>query len=176
MTTRHAQPCSVSAALNIFGDAWTLIVVREAMYGTSRFSEFRRATGIARNILADRLDLLVAEGILKRINIGSAGNRYEYRLTEKGQALIPVLLSIIQWADYWVYGKGKEPLLFRSAASGKPLAPMRAKWADGEAVSLTNVVAVPGPGANQAIRNRFGPRPARTKLERKKSASKEPPG
>lgn len=169
MTKMHTQPCSVSAALNIFGDAWTLIVVREALYGTSRFRDFRRATGIAKNLLSDRLNSLVAEDILERINIGKAGERYEYRLTPKGEALSTVLVAIIQWSDQWVYGAGKEPLIFRHARTGETLGPMRATWPNGEIVNRATVAATPGPGANQAIRDRFGAgawSPPRKRLQR----------
>lgn len=156
MTKPHTQPCSLAAALNIFGDAWTLIVVREALYGVTRYSDFRRATGMAKNILSDRLQTLVAEGILETRPIGPSGRRFEYHLTEKGWALIPSMVAIIQWADRWVYGEGGEPLLFTHAETGERAPELIAAWSNGAPLRREDIRLQPGPGANDAIRKRFG--------------------
>ncbi|MEL7372034.1 MAG: helix-turn-helix domain-containing protein, partial [Myxococcota bacterium] len=81
MGKRHTQTCPVAGFLNIFGDSWTLMIVREAFYGATRFSEFQRNTGIAKNLLSDRLSMLVEEDILQIENIGERGTRYAYRFT-----------------------------------------------------------------------------------------------
>ncbi len=147
--------CSVAAALEVFGDAWTLQIVREALYGATRFSEFERHTGAAKNVLADRLALLVEHGVFEKVDIGERGVRYAYRLTEKGEALAPVLLAVIQWGDRWIYGEGREPVVFRNAETGAPPAPLTPLWADGSEVKLSEVAVAPGPGADDAVRRRF---------------------
>ena len=80
MSKRHTQKCSVAGFLNVFGDGWTLLVIREALYGATRFSEFRANTGIAKNLLSDRLSKLVDEGILATEDIGERGSRNALQL------------------------------------------------------------------------------------------------
>ena len=96
MAKPHTQTCPIAAFLNVFGDAWTLMIIREAFYGATRFTEFQRNTGAARNLLSDRLAMLVSNGVLERQNVGEQGTRYAYRLTDKGQSLVPVLVAMMQ--------------------------------------------------------------------------------
>ena len=95
------DPCSVARALSDVGDWWSLLIVRQAMYGTRRYSDFRDQLGIARNILVDRLAKLVDNGIFKKVDVGAHGQRYEYRLTDKGKDLFTVLVALRQWGDRW---------------------------------------------------------------------------
>lgn len=99
MSARRS-PCPIAFALDLFGDRWTLLVIRDiATYGRRRFSEFEAAgEGIATNILADRLKLLVAEGVLKKQRDPEHGSRRLYSLTEKGVDLLPILLEMIVWS------------------------------------------------------------------------------
>jgi DNA-binding HxlR family transcriptional regulator len=99
MTIPHQQACPIAASLNQLGDAWTLLIVREANRGVSRFSDFRKNTGIAKNLLAQRLIQMVEHGILEKHDVGSLGTRFEYRLTAKGKALAPMMATIIQWVN-----------------------------------------------------------------------------
>ena len=89
--------CAVGNTLEIIGERWTLLILREAFLGVRRFEQLQRHTGIARNILSDRLNTLVAHGILRRELYQERPRRYEYRLTEAGLGLYPVLLSIMDW-------------------------------------------------------------------------------
>ncbi|GIF13454.1 winged helix-turn-helix transcriptional regulator [Actinoplanes teichomyceticus] len=93
--------CSVARALAVVGERWSLLIVREALDGARRFDEFQTRLGIARNLLSTRLDTLVAAGVLHRVPYRDPGNRrrFEYRLTERGQALRPTLIALLQWAD-----------------------------------------------------------------------------
>src|SRR4051812_831536 len=93
--------CAVGAALTILGDRWTMLVLREAFFGVRRFEELRRNTGAARNILADRLARLVDAGLLERRRYSERPPRDEYRLTEKGIDLWPVLISLARWGGKW---------------------------------------------------------------------------
>jgi DNA-binding HxlR family transcriptional regulator len=91
--------CAVGNTLSIIGERWTLLVLREAFVGVRRFEQLQRNTGIARNILTDRLNTLVEHGILRRELYQERPQRFEYRLTEQGLDLYPVLVSIMDWGS-----------------------------------------------------------------------------
>lgn len=97
-----SETCSIARALSAIGDRWSLLILREAFLRTRRFADFQRRIGVARNILADRLDHLVAEGILERQRYSERPERFEYRLTAKGRALHPVLMALVAWGDDWM--------------------------------------------------------------------------
>ena len=91
--------CSVARTLSVIGDRWTMLILREAFTRTRRFEDFQRTLGVARNVLSDRLGRLVDEGVLERRPYQDNPVRYEYRLTEKGLDLYPVLVSLMQWGN-----------------------------------------------------------------------------
>ncbi len=95
------MPCSVAQTLEVMGEWWTPLIVRDVSLGLRRFEEIQDDLGISRNILSDRLNKLVDEGILFRTNIARTGTRYDYRLTDKGRDLIPVIHALRQWGDKW---------------------------------------------------------------------------
>jgi DNA-binding HxlR family transcriptional regulator len=111
--------CGVAQALEALGDWWTLLIVRDAFFGARRFGEFERSLGIAKNILSARLQRLVEHGIFERVDVGSSGERFEYHLTKKGEALLTVLTALREWSDEWVYGRGNEPLIVRDRKTGR---------------------------------------------------------
>lgn len=96
-----AFTCSVARTLDVVGDKWTLLVLRDAFYGVRRFEDFARDLGVARNVLADRLGRLVEAGILERRRYEDRPPRDEYRLTDKGRDLLPVILTMMRWGDTW---------------------------------------------------------------------------
>jgi DNA-binding HxlR family transcriptional regulator len=96
------QRCSVARTLSVIGERWTMLVLREAFLRTRRFDDFQRCTGAPRPILADRLRVLVEHGILDRRPYGNHPDRYEYRLTDKGLDLYPVIVSLMTWGDRWM--------------------------------------------------------------------------
>ncbi len=108
--TYDSQICSVAGSLEVIGERWTLLIVRDAFMGARRFEHFQRRTGVARNVLAARLNLLVEEGIFRRVPYQEHPVRYEYRLTEKGMDLWPVIVSLLQWGDRHIY-PGRAPVL-----------------------------------------------------------------
>jgi DNA-binding HxlR family transcriptional regulator len=118
MTIPHQQACPIAAALNELGDAWTLLIVREANRGISRFSDFRKNTGIAKNLLAQRLTQMVEHGILEKHDVGNLGTRFEYLLTAKGKALAPMMATMIQWGNEWVFGAGNAAVKMISRKTG----------------------------------------------------------
>jgi DNA-binding HxlR family transcriptional regulator len=93
------MPCPIAQTLGVVGERWTLLVLREAFFRTRRFDDFQRSLGIARNILADRLVTLVDAGVLERRLYQDRPRRYEYRLTEKGMDLWPVLVALQAWGE-----------------------------------------------------------------------------
>ena len=97
--TYSGQNCSVAGALELVGERWTLLILREAFLGTRRFDEFQGTLGIARNVLQSRLERLVDEGVLRRERYQERPERFEYKLTPKGLDLYPVLLSLMEWGD-----------------------------------------------------------------------------
>ena len=90
--------CSLAQTLNIVGERWTLLILRDAFFGAKRFSQFERSLGIAKNILSARLNMLVDEGIMERVE-SETGGRIQYVLTEQGLDLQPLLLSMTHWGD-----------------------------------------------------------------------------
>lgn len=155
MSRPHQQMCPVAASLNQLGDMWTLMIVREALNGATRFGDFRRNTGIAKNLLAARLAQMVEDGILSRHDIGQRGVRHEYRLTPKGQSLVPVMVAISQWGNQWVFGEGRAPVALVHRETGEPIAPLRPANAAGAMFDWRDVRMRPGPGADAALMARI---------------------
>ena len=93
------QNCSIASALETLGERWTLLILRDAFLGTRRFDDFQRSLGIARNVLTARLKTLTDEGLLERRRYHERPERYEYRLTEKGVDLWPVLFTLMRYGD-----------------------------------------------------------------------------
>lgn len=104
------SPCPVACALDLFGDRWTLLVIRDLMRGRSRFKEFTGSPeGIPTNILSDRLERLQLKGIVEQVPATEGGKRMAYALTEKGESLRPVLLAIRDWGLKWEPGTMVKP-------------------------------------------------------------------
>lgn len=139
----EGQNCSIARALEIVGERWTLLIVRDAFLGRSRFEEFQQSLGIARNVLADRLGRLVDEGILERVRYSERPERFEYRLTKKGRDLNIALAGLRQWGD--AYLSEKPPRLLRRKSDGKQV--VAALVPKGTAaLRADEVESVPGPG------------------------------
>lgn len=114
---------SVERTLGVVGDRWSFLVLREAFFGARKFREFKDATGIAANILSDRLTKLVEHGVFQRELYGNHQNRYEYKLTEKGLDLYPIIVSMIRWGDRWMSGPDGPPLRLIHRTCGATLVP-----------------------------------------------------
>jgi DNA-binding HxlR family transcriptional regulator len=97
------QRCSIARTLEVVGDRWTMLVIREAFWGTRRFDEFQRNLGIARTVLTERLTRLVDEGLVRRDRYQQRPERYEYRLTDKGLDFWPVLMALRTWGDRYAF-------------------------------------------------------------------------
>jgi DNA-binding HxlR family transcriptional regulator len=138
------QNCSIARALEIVGERWTLLIVRDCFLGLRRFEEFQQSLGVARNVLTDRLNRLVEEGILERVRYNKRPERYEYRLTPKGHDLQIALAGLRQWGDRYV--SEKPPRIMRRKSDKKPV--VAAFVPSGAEVVLPDELeSVPGPGA-----------------------------
>ena len=139
----QGQNCSIARALEVVGERWTLLIVRDVFLGLRRFDEFQESLGIARNVLADRLNRLVEEGILERARYSERPERHEYRLTAKGRELNIALTALRQWGD--TYLSEKPPRLLRRKTDRKPV--VAALVPKGTPVlRAEEVETVPGPG------------------------------
>lgn len=118
----RGRPSSVTRALKCIGDRWTFMVIREGFFGMRRFDELQVKLGIAPNILTDRLNRLVAEGVLARLKYQDLPQRFEYRFTEKGKDLYGPMLAMLRWGDRWL-SDGKPPLILTHIACGSDFDP-----------------------------------------------------
>jgi DNA-binding HxlR family transcriptional regulator len=144
-----SQNCTIGAALAIVGEKWTFLVLREAFNGVRRFDDIRRRTRAPRQVLSDRLARLVQQGLLRKVPYREAGqrSRSEYRLTEKGLALYPLIVALLEWGDtYAVSAEG--PLVeLTHRDCGAPVE-LQLRCAEGHHLdSARDVTPVPGPGA-----------------------------
>ena len=137
--------CPVARSLDVIGDWWTLLIVRDALHGITRFSEFQRNLGAAKNILSVRLKALVAEGILA-VGPAADGSAYqEYRLTDKGRALQPVLVALGQWGGEYLFNGGDDrPSQLVDSLHGQPLRKLEMRAQDGRVLGPDEVSLVPG--------------------------------
>ena len=137
------QECSIARALEIVGERWTLLIIRDAFLGLRRFEQFQESLGIARNVLTERLNRLVEEGILDRVRYSERPERYEYRLTSKGRGLQVALAGLRQWGDEYL--SDKPPRIARRKSDKQPvIAAFVPKGA--EVVRAEEIESVPGPG------------------------------
>ena len=139
--------CSAARSLQLLGDRWVLLLIREVVFGTRRFEDFAAHLGIARNVLSDRLAKLVEAGVLVQAPLRVDGRRQGYRLSEMGEYLIPVLVALMQWGDRWLQTPDSIPIRVIERATGKELPRMRARNAAGKELGFRDLDWAPGPGA-----------------------------
>ena len=158
-----SQYCPVAATLEVVGERWTLLIIRDIFLGIRRFDDLQRDLGVARNVLQARLERLVEEGILVKRPYQERPPRSEYRLTEKGADLWPVLVALLQWGDR--YGlEGERPMVLQHRGCGGELDDRRRCLACGADVTVTEAVAsrtgATRPGRREAGAGRRLSRPA----------------
>ncbi|MBA1380282.1 winged helix-turn-helix transcriptional regulator [Pseudomonas brassicacearum] len=126
--------CPVARTLDIIGDRWSLMIIRDAFDGIRRFSEFQKSLGVAKNILASRLKALVEVGVFQ-VQPASDGSAYkEYVLTEKGQQVFPIVISLRQWGERFLFTEEETRSVLLDNASGQPLMPMEVRSWTGQVV------------------------------------------
>lgn len=153
-TSLEGDPCPVARALDAIGDWWSLLIVRNATSGMSRFGEFQASLGIGKNILAIRLRALVEQGVLEHVAREDGEPARDYVLTEKGRSLFPVLVALRQWGEAHSTSAGSGDLLLVERSTGRPLRRMQVLSADGLPLKIsdTTLVRVQSPAAAGAAR------------------------
>ena len=144
--------CSIAQPLAFLGERWALLVVRDVSIGRRRFDEIQDSLGIATNVLSQRLATLVEEGVLERRRYSEHPERFEYRLTEKGRELVPVLLALLRWGDRWTAGPDGPPLETVHTECDHAFHTVPTCSHCGEEIEARTVRARPGPGATDKQR------------------------
>ncbi len=147
--------CSLANTLNLIGEWWTILILREAFFGTRRFEDFQQHLGVARNILTTRLRKLCDNGILERVPIKEGGKRHEYKLTPMGRDLYPTLIVLTQWGDRWLHVSEGAPVKFLERVTGEEIADVTIRAKDGRELKGSDLALVPGPGATDETRERL---------------------
>ncbi|RKH15802.1 transcriptional regulator [Corallococcus sp. CA047B] len=134
-TSMEGAACPVARSLDVIGDWWSMLIIRDAQLGLRRFGEFQKSLGMAKNILSQRLRHLVAHGILE-VQPASDGSAWqEYVLTPKGQRLFPILIALGEWGLENCFQEGEERTVMRDKAHGLPLRRLEVRAADGRLVT-----------------------------------------
>jgi DNA-binding HxlR family transcriptional regulator len=141
------QTCSIAGALEVVGERWSLLIVRNVFLGLRRFDQIQASLGIARNVLQARLRKLIDEGVLERVAYQERPARYEYRLTEKGIDLWPVVHSLMQWGDRHTPPSGGPAVIVEHRGCGGRVDEHRICERCGKPLQARDAVAKPGPGA-----------------------------
>jgi DNA-binding HxlR family transcriptional regulator len=145
--TYAGQTCSVARTLELVGERWTLLIVRDAFLGVRRFDDFQRNLGVARNVLNTRLQRLVEAGLLERRPYQERPPRHEYRLTEMGLDLWPAIVALMHWGDRHLAGDDGPPLLLEHRDCGGAVNERSMCARCGAEVGARDVRPVRGPGA-----------------------------
>jgi DNA-binding HxlR family transcriptional regulator len=148
--------CSMARAMEVVGDRWTMLILREAYYGVTRFDEFEYYVGVAPNILSNRLKKLVDAGIVKRVPLPEHSGRYDYVLTEKGRDFFPAYLALKRWSDDWLAEPKGPQVVFRDRKAGRAITYPKLLNASGKPLRLEDVEVVAGSGAVPFNQRRFG--------------------
>jgi len=146
------ENCSIARTLAIVGEKWTFLVLREAFTGTRRFADFQAGTGAPRQVLSARLTRLVEEGLLRKVPYREPGQRqrHEYRLTEKGLDLYPILIALMHWGDRHLAGPEGPPVIVTHRGCGAPVRQYLRCDEGHEVGGAREVTPIPGPGARVA--------------------------
>lgn len=142
-TDFSAMACSAARTLDIIGEWWTLLIIRDLFLGNRRFSGLQTGLGISKKVLTDRLETLLAEDIVEMKPYGEAGQRHEYHLTQKGRELGPVLLSLMAWGDKWVF-EGRVPVELTHKKCGHRTTAVTVCSCCGEPINFGDLSGNPG--------------------------------
>ena len=151
-------PCSIARSLDVLGDWWTPLILRECLYGVHRFDRMQRWLGIGRNILTRRLAKLVEQGVLERRQYLERPARYEYHLTDKGYDAAKLLLAMMPFGEAWFFGDKREPIRLYDRRTGRRVRPQLVDAETGEPIDPRELYAGPGPSfppSEEVRRERF---------------------
>ena len=127
----QGDPCPVARSLDLIGDWWSLLIIRDALAGTRRFSDFQKSLDVAKNILSARLKNMVTQGVMQMVPAADGSIYKEYALTEKGRALMPVLIALSQWGNEFMYEPGEPGSVMVDARDRQPVQKLQLISADG---------------------------------------------
>lgn len=134
--------CPVARSLDVIGDWWSLLIIRDALGGVRRFKDFERSLGLAKNILSSRLKTLVAEQILEVVPASDGSAYSEYALTEKGEKLFPVIIALGQWGTEHLFAPTELMTRTTDARNGEPLTRMKVTSSDGREIGPRDITSV----------------------------------
>src|SRR4051794_30784382 len=143
----EGQNCSAARTLEVIGERWTILIIRDAFLGVRRFDLFQKRLGIARNVLQNRLERLIDAGVLRRERYQERPERFEYRLTRKGVDLWPVVVSLLEWGDRYAAPDAGPPMVLRHKDCGGEINGRRICEECGAEVEPWESQATVGPGA-----------------------------
>ncbi|AWL99828.1 winged helix-turn-helix transcriptional regulator [Bradyrhizobium amphicarpaeae] len=146
--------CPVGRAVETVGEWWSILILRDAFQGATKFDEFSQSLGIAPNILSRRLAHLTASGMFVRRRYQERPPRYEYVLTDKARDFFPVIATLLAWGNKHLAPKG-ESIVLAKRSSARPCHPVVVDAADMQPITLANTVAIPGPRASSGMRKRL---------------------
>ncbi|MEO1035372.1 MAG: helix-turn-helix domain-containing protein [Pseudomonadota bacterium] len=152
------KPCSIARSLDVLGDWWNPLILRECLYGVTRFDEIQRWLGIGRNILTTRLSQLIDAGLLEKVPYSDTPRRYEYRLTDRGYDAALVLVAMMQYGERWHFPRGEVPIQLYDRRTHEPVKAMLVDATSGEPINVRELYAGPGPAfppADSVRRDRF---------------------
>jgi DNA-binding HxlR family transcriptional regulator len=145
------QACSIAQSLEVIGERWSLLIVRDVLNGNRRFGEIQGSLGVARNVLSARLQRLIAEGILERRAYQENPQRFEYFLTEKGLDLWPALIALLNWGDRYSSGPDGPPKIILHKVCGGRVSDRGICESCGEVLHARDAIQTPGPGRATAL-------------------------
>lgn len=146
-TSFGAMACSIARTMDVIGEPWSPLVLRNIYIGITRFEQLQQSLGMSRKVLAERLRWLTENGVLERRQYSARPPRYEYVLTDKGVDLVRVLMVMVAWGDKWLAGEAGPPVLYRHHACGQIGHAELHCSACGERMSATDIDVLPGPGS-----------------------------
>lgn len=150
-TSFNGINCSLARTVDIIGDKWSLLIIRDAFLGVQRFSEFQERLGIAKRVLSNRLNILVENEILRKQPTSPEVNRFLYKLTPRGRDLLVTVVSLVQWGDKWVFGEGQEPIEIWDKEELASIQQLGLQARSGKILEARDVVFKPGPGATSEM-------------------------
>jgi DNA-binding HxlR family transcriptional regulator len=142
--------CSIARTMDVVGEPWSPLILRNVYIGITRFDQLQQSLGISRKVLAERLRWLTETGVLERRQYASRPERFEYVLTAKGLELVEVLMVMVAWGDKWLAGEAGPPVLYRHHACGQICHAEVHCSACGEPMSAADIDVLPGPGSAAA--------------------------
>lgn len=147
----NQQLCSIAQTLAVVGDRWTLLILRDAFLGTRRFEDFHRQLGVSRHRLTERLNKLVDSGVLEKVLYQARPPRYEYRLTDKGLDLLPVMLTMSEWGNRWYTNETGAPVEYLHRNCNQLAHPVLGCSECGEPMIARTVTPQVGPALREAL-------------------------